>query len=232
MPIGTIINAAAVVAGSLIGIVLKHRYPERLKDIFFQAIGLVTLVIGVRMALQVENILALIFSLLLGGVAGELLGLEERIERGTQKLKGRLARGGGRSGEGRFSEGLVTAFLIFCMGSMTIVGSIDEGLRGDRSILLTKSVMDGFTSIALASTFGTGVLFSAFPLLLFQGAITILASVSQRFFTPLMVSQLTAVGGTMLLGLGIGLLQIRKIKVINFLPALLIVVLLTLLFPG
>ena len=179
------------------------------------------------MALDVKNVLTLIFSLLVGGIAGETADLDARLDRAAGKLKSLLKRQ-----ESGFSEGLVTAFLIFCMGSMTIVGCIDEGVRGERTILLTKSLMDGFTSIALASTFGAGVLFSAIPLLVFQGSITLLASASQRFFTPLMTAQLTAVGGTMIIGLGFGLLDIKKIKVINFLPALAVVVLLTLLFPG
>jgi uncharacterized membrane protein YqgA involved in biofilm formation len=227
VPIGTIINTATVVAGSLIGLVLKHRYPAKLKSVFFQAIGLATIVIGVKMALDVKNVLTLIFSLLAGGVVGELAGLDAKLDGAAEKLKAVLKRA-----DGGFSEGLVTAFLLFCMGSMTIVGCIDEGVRGDRTILITKSIMDGFTSIAFASTFGIGVLFSAIPLLIFQGSVTLLASVSQRFFTPLIVAQLTAVGGTMIIGLGLGLLEIKKIKVINFLPALVIVVILTVLFPG
>ena len=227
VPIGTIINTATVVAGSLIGLVLKHRYPAKLKTVFFQAIGLATIVIGVKMALDVENVLTLIFSLLVGGIAGELAGLDAKLDGAAEKLKAFLKRS-----DGDFSEGLVTAFLLFCMGSMTIVGCIDEGVRGDRTILITKSIMDGFTSVAFASTFGIGVLFSAIPLLIFQGSVTLLASAGQRFFTPLIVAQLTAVGGTMIIGLGLGLLEIKKIKVINFLPALVIVVVLTVLFPG
>jgi hypothetical protein len=227
VPVGTIINTATVVAGSLIGLVLKHRYPAKLKTVFFQAVGLATLVIGVKMALDVKNVLTLIFSLLVGGILGELAGLDVKLDGAAEKLKKFLKRA-----DGGFSEGLVTAFLLFCMGSMTIVGCIDEGVRGDRTILITKSIMDGFTSVAFASTFGIGVLFSAVPLLLFQGSITLLASAGQRFFTPLIVAQLTAVGGAMIIGLGFGLLEIKKIKVVNFLPSLVIVVALTLLFPG
>jgi uncharacterized protein len=227
VPVGTLINTATVVAGSLIGLVLKHRYPAKLKIVFFQAIGLATVVIGVKMALDVKNVLTLIFSLLVGGIAGELAGLDAKLDGAAETLKAVLKRA-----DGDFSEGLVTAFLLFCMGSMTIVGCIDEGIRGDRTILVTKSIMDGFTSVAFASTFGIGVLFSAIPLLLFQGSITLLASAGQKFFTPLIVAQLTAVGGTMIIGLGLGLLEIKKIKVINFLPSLVIVVVLTLLFPG
>ncbi len=221
LPIATFINTAAVLAGSAVGLILQNRYPQRVKRIFFQAMGLVTLVIGMKMAFEVENILVLVFSLIIGGFCGELLMLEERIDRSLDGLKRKISADSG------FSEGLITGFLIFCIGSMTIVGAIDEGLRGDRTLLLTKSVMDGFTSVALASTYGIGVLFSAVPLLLFQGSITLLAATSRNLFTSVMIAQLTAVGGTLIIGIGINLLEIKKIRVINILPALVIVVLLT-----
>lgn len=223
MPLGTIVNTITVMVGSTIGTLLSTRFPEKIKRIVFQAIGLGTLVIGMKMAFEVQNILVLIFSLLLGGIAGELLKLNDRLEKMADILKSKL-----KTSSGNFSEGLVTAFLIFCMGSMTIVGAIDEGLRGNHSILLTKSVLDGFTSVALASTYGFGVFFSSIPLFIFQAGITLLALLSQKFFTPLMISQLTAVGGAMILGIGINLLDIKKIKIINLLPALIFVVIFTL----
>ncbi len=222
MPLGTIVNTITVMVGSTIGTLLSTRFPEKIKNIVFQAIGLGTLVIGMKMAFEVQNILVLIFSLLLGGIAGELLKLNDRFEKMADILKSKLKRS-----SHNFSEGLVTAFLIFCMGSMTIVGAIDEGLRGNHSILLTKSVLDGFTSVALASTYGFGVFFSSIPLFIFQAGITLLASLSQKFFTPLMISQLTSVGGAMILGIGINLLDIKKIKIINLLPALIFVVIFT-----
>jgi len=222
MPLGTIVNAAAVIAGSTIGTLLGKRLPGRIRRIVFQALGLATLVIGMRMAFETKGVLVLIFSLILGGITGELLRLTERAE----GLAGRLKR----SAEG-FGEGLVTAFVIFCVGSMTIVGAIDEGLRGDHTILLTKSVLDGFTSIALASTYGFGVGFAAVPLFLLQAGITLLASMSRRFFTPLLVSGLTSVGGAMIIGIGINLLEIKRIRVINLMPALVWVLILTRFFP-
>ena len=226
MPLGTIVNAGAVIVGSTIGTILGSRLPERIKNMVFQALGLATLVIGMRMAFETKGILVFIFSLLLGGIAGELVRLQERVEAAADRLKGRLGRDSG------FSEGLVTAFIIFCVGSMTIVGAIDEGLRGDHTVLLAKSVLDGFTSVALASTYGFGVGFSAVPLFVFQAGITLLAALSQKFFTPLLISQLTGVGGAMIIGIGINLLGIRKIRVINLLPALVMIAILTKLFPG
>jgi len=224
MPLGTIVNTITVMLGSIIGIMLKKKYPERIKAMVFQAIGLATLVIGITMVLQVKNILTIVFSLLIGGIVGELLLMEERFDALAERLQKRV-----NTSSKEFSEGLVTAFLIFCIGSMTIVGALDEGLRHDHSLLLTKSVLDGFTSAALASTYGIGVFFSAFPLLLFQGGITLIAAVSKNFFSPVMIAQLTVVGGAMIIGLGINLLGITRIKVLNLLPALVLIVLFTLI---
>jgi uncharacterized membrane protein YqgA involved in biofilm formation len=226
MPLGTIVNAAAVVAGSVIGTLLGKRLPERIRHMVFAALGLATLVIGMRMAFEAKSVLIFRFSLILGGITGELLRLTERMEGLADRLQGRLKKGG----EG-FGEGLVTAFIIFCIGAMTIVGAMDEGLRGDHTVLLAKSVLDGFTSIALASTYGFGVGFSAAPLFLFQAGITLFARLSQRFFTPILVSGLTGIGGAMIIGIGINLLEIKRIRVVNLMPALVWVLILTRFFP-
>ena len=215
MLLGTIVNVGAVIAGSLIGVLIGKELPDRIRSIVFQAIGIATLIIGFKMAIETRNILVLIFSLLVGGIAGEFISLEKGLEKLTNKLKLKA----GFSSE-KFTEGLLTAFLIFCMGSMTIVGSLDEGLRGDHSVLFTKSILDGFTSIALASTYGIGVLFSIIPLFLYQGSITILAVYTRDFFTPEIVSQLTAVGGAMIIGIGINLLGLARVRVLNLIPSL------------
>jgi len=226
MPVGTFVNVGTIIIGSLVGFFLQKRYPERIKIIVFQAIGIVTIIIGIKMAFEVKNLLTFIFSLLLGGITGEFLklnsGIDNLVTKVQSKFKGESSR--------HFSEGLITAFLIFCMGSMTIVGALNEGLKNDHSLLFTKSILDGFTSIALASTYGIGVLFSIIPLLLYQGGITVLAVVAKDFFSPLMINQITAVGGAIILGLGINLLDLKKIEVMNLLPALLYIVAFTLIF--
>lgn len=224
MPLGTIINSGAVIVGSFIGFLAGKELPERIRSIVFQAIGIATLIIGFKMSIETQNILILIFSLLAGGIVGEILSLERGLGNLTNKFKIKS----GPEAE-NFTEGFLTAFLIFCMGSMTIVGSLDEGLRGDHSVLFTKSILDGFTSIALASTYGIGVMFSVIPLFLYQGSITLLAVYTKDFFTPVIVSQLTAVGGTMIIGIGINLLRLAKIRVINLLPSLFFAVGFTLL---
>jgi hypothetical protein len=222
MPIGTLTNVATVVVGSAVGLLLRRRFPRAVQGVIFEAVGLATLVLGVQMALRGEDFLVLIFSLTLGGILGVLVKLEERVEGLGEGVKARVG-----AEDARFTEGLVTAFLIFCVGSMTIVGALNEGLRGDASLLLTKAILDGFTSIALAATYGVGVLLSAVPLFLFQGSLTLLASRFQALFSELLIHQLTAVGGVLILGIGLNLLEIRRVQTVNLLPSLGIAALLT-----
>ena len=224
--LGTYVNVVAVIIGSIIGVLLHQRFPDNFKKIGFQAIGLCVLFLGISMAFKTENFLILIFSMLIGALIGEAMHLDTHIERFGEFLKARI----GSSNNDQFSEGFVTAFLIFCIGAMTIIGSIEDGLNNDPSILFAKSLMDGCASIALASTFGIGVLFSVIPLFIFQGGITLLAASSKAFFTNILINELSAVGGVILMGLGIQLLEIKEIKVVNFLPALIVVIVLVRLF--
>ena len=223
---GTYVNAVAVVVGSLAGIILRGRFPEKIKDMVFQGIGLVTLFIGFQMSLKTSNLVILFFSILVGAILGEVTNLERHIEDFGNFIKSKFG-----SKEDKFVEGFITAFLIFCMGSMTIIGSIEDGLNGNPSILYAKSILDGFASISLASVLGMGVLFSAIPLLLYQGGITLLASLSKTFFTDAVINELSASGGIILIGLGINLLDIRKIKVANLLPSLVISAAITYILP-
>mgnify|MGYP001302958679 FL=1 len=207
------------------GVLFHARLPKRLTDSFFQAIGLFTLFLGFSMSLKTENPLLLVFSLILGALVGTLLRLQERIENLGTNIQAKLKLKGGQ-----FSEGLVTAFLMFCMGSMTILGAIEEGLGGEPNLLLIKSLMDGFSSIALAAALGVGVIFSVVPLLIYQGGLTLLAAYLGSSLTNLMVDELAATGGILLIGLGITILGIKKIEVLNLIPALLFIVLLVYFF--
>jgi len=200
---------------------LKKSIPEKYHTILFQAIGLFTLMLGFQMTLKSENPLIVVFSLIFGGLIGEFFSLEERIYIWGERLKTKIG-----SSNHHFTEGLVSAFLLFCVGSMTLVGTINEGLKHDPSLLLIKSVMDGFVSITLASTYGIGVLFSAIPLFLFQIGLTLTAHFSASLFSEGMIHEISAVGGMLIIGIGLDLLQIKKLKLINFLPALVVVVLL------
>jgi uncharacterized membrane protein YqgA involved in biofilm formation len=222
---GTLINAYAVVVGSLLGMVFKKIIPDNIKNRIFQGLGLVTLYLGVQMALKANEPLIMITSVLLGAIVGETLDVDKKMKEGAKLLESRV-----RSGDRLFVEGLVTAFLIFCMGAMTITGAIEEGVNNNSSIILAKSVLDFFTSISLATVFGLGVLCSAIPLLAFQGGITIIASYSGYLLDASVVTELSGVGGILLLGLGITMLEIKEVKVANLLPSLMIAPLLTIIF--
>jgi uncharacterized membrane protein YqgA involved in biofilm formation len=224
LPLGTLVNVVAVLCGGSIGLVLRRGLPDKLRQAVFQAIGLVTLVIGMQLAIQTQNMLVLVFSVLLGGILGSAFELQGQLEQACEALKSRFPAGGER-----FTEGLVSAFLIFCVGSMTILGCMDEGLRGDPSILYTKSTLDGFMAAALASSFGVGVLFSVIPLFITQAGLTVLfAAFGGSVSTDVLVS-LTATGGTLIVGIGLNLLELTRLRLVNFLPALLFAVLLALL---
>ena len=223
--IGTLVNTAAVIVGGTIGLMLKKSMPERVTTIYFQAVGLFTLAIGISMAVKMDHILIVVGSLAIGSLLGEWMNLEVGAERMSDYLKKRF-----RIGSDKFSEGLITAFLLFCIGSMTILGTIQEGTGGSSDLLFTKSLMDFFSGMLLASAFGFGVIVSAVPLFIFQGLLTLLAMYASSFFTPTIIQGLTSVGGILLIGLGINILDIKKLRIMNMLPALLVVVFLLWVF--
>jgi uncharacterized membrane protein YqgA involved in biofilm formation len=217
--IGTIVNTLAVAAGGTLGLLLNKSLHPRFKEIYFQATGLFTIVIGITMVKDMQQIILVVASVAIGALIGEWMQLEMLLNRLSDKLKSRL-----RVGNEKFSEGLVTSFILFCIGAMTIVGAIDEGVGRSSEVLLTKSLMDGFSAILLASAYGVGVIFSSVPLFVFQGSITLLAMYAASFFSPEIIQGLSSVGGILLIGLGINILEIRKLRIVNLLPALLLVV--------
>ncbi len=223
--IGTLINATAVIIGSLFGLILHSRLPKKLTETAFHGVGLFTIILGIIMAIKINNLLIMIFSIVIGSIIGEIIDIEKWINNFGDKLKKVF-----NEKNVRFSEGFITAFLLYCMGSMTILGAIEEGLGGIPNLLVAKSILDGFSSIILSATMGIGVLFSFIPLIIFQGSLTILASNLQYFFTDIIINELSAVGGILLLGLGISILEIKKIKILNMIPSLIIVVILTYFF--
>jgi uncharacterized membrane protein YqgA involved in biofilm formation len=216
---GTLINIAAVIIGGGLGLLFRSRLPERITHTFFQAIGLFTLFLGFSMSLKTNNPLLLVFSLILGALLGTVLRLQERMENGGNHIQKKLKLKGGQ-----FSEGLVTAFLMFCMGSMTILGAIEEGLGNEPKLLMIKSLMDGFSSIALVAALGVGVIFSVIPLLIYQGGLTLLSAWVGDALNEVMIDELSATGGILLIGLGISILGIKKIEVLNLIPALLFII--------
>jgi uncharacterized membrane protein YqgA involved in biofilm formation len=222
---GTLVNTATVLVGSSLGLLIGARFSEKIKTIVMHALGLATLLIGFKMAFKTENILLVIGSLVIGGIIGEILNLEERLERLGDFIKRKV-----KSESGSFVLGFVTSSLVFCIGPLTIVGSIQDGVTGDANVLYVKSLLDGFASIVFASSLGVGVLFSSITVLLFQGSLTLLGSRLSFLLRPAVLDELTATGGLIIVGIGIFLLGIKKIKVGNFLPALVVVVILALIF--
>jgi len=224
LPIGTLINMVTIIIGSCIGLALQQTFPSNIKIIIFQAIGLATLLIGIQMSLKLSDgyLLILIFSMVIGGIIGELLHLDTQLQALGGWLKSTL-----NIGDEKFTEGLITASLLYCVGSMVIVGAIEEGISGNRELLMVKSTLDGVSSIAFASSYGIGVLFSIFPMLLIQGGMTLLASQVKSFFTQTIIAQLTAVGGLLILGIGIKLLNLGDINIENLLPSLVVIVFFT-----
>ena len=225
---GTLVNVATVLLGSLAGVLLKNRLSIRMQKIIVQGVGLVTLFIGLSMAAAlkqggagaIDGVILGLLALVVGGLLGEALLLEDRLEQLGDMLKRRFRGGGG------FTEGFVAASLLFCIGPMTLIGSINNGLIGDANLLLVKSTLDGLSSLALAASFGPGVAASALVVLLYQGGLSLAAgSLAAALPDPASdprVLLVTGVGGLMILGLGINLLELTRIRVASFLPALLL----------
>ena len=221
---GTILNVITVVIGGTLGALLGARLPEKMRETVMHGLGLMTMVIGVQMAIGTRNILIVLASILVGGIVGEMLGIQARLDAIGKRLEERFARG---QKAGTFTRGFVTASLVFCVGPMTILGSIQDGLLGDYSLLAIKSMLDGFAGLAFASTLGIGVAFSALTVFVVQGAIGVaamwfgsaLGSVARD--TPWVI-EMTATGGVLIMGISLILLELKQVRVGNLLPAIFI----------
>ncbi len=213
---GTLINMGTVIAGTAIGSFAGSRLPPRMRRIVLYGIGLVVLLIGFQMAVRTQNVLVVLGAILIGGIIGELLTLEERLEKLGQFFQARLARGSEQS----LAEGFVTASLVFCVGPMAILGSIADGLNGDYSLLSIKAVMDGFASVAFAASMGWGVGLSAISLLIYQGGITLFAGSLPGTLNEAMITEMTATGGLIIIGIGIKLLDLKDLPLANLVPAI------------
>ena len=237
--IGTITNVATVIAGSGLGLLIGHRLTERTRSLVTDALGLVTLLIAAQAAMEVSRkvltdavgtslpILIVLGSLVLGGIVGSIFRLEDRLESFGGWLQSRLARGGAVESRDRFIEGFVTSSLVFCIGPLTILGSINEGLGNGADQLILKSVLDGFASLAFAASFGIGVMASVLSIGLIQGSLTVLGVALGSFVPEPHLIALTATGGLILIGVGLRLLNIKIMAIADLLPALLLAPLLT-----
>jgi uncharacterized protein len=220
--LGTIVNGICIIIGTLLGVFL-HRIPENMKGTVMKAIGLAVVVLGLQMGLKSENFLIVIISLALGAAWGEWMNLEDKLNALGAWLEKKL----GSKKETSISQGFVTATLIFVIGAMAVIGALDSGIRGDHDVLYTKSIIDGFTSLILTTTLGIGVMFSAVPVMLYQGLIALFATqihqwVPQELMDAYIV-EMTATGGIMIFAIGLNLIGITKIRVANLLPGILVV---------
>lgn len=225
---GTLINAGAVIVGSLLGLLMRKGIPQRFKDTIFQILGVVTLLIGVSGVLadmfhmtstghmEREDILLLIASLVIGGVLGELIGIERGFERLGEFARKKLSP---RQGDDGFAAGFVGASVLFCVGAMSVVGALEDGLNGNPTTLIAKSILDGTMSVIFASIYGPGVLLSVLVILVYQGGITMLAGVLQPIATPEALSQMSMVGSALISCIGLNMLNLTRIRVANWLPA-------------
>lgn len=220
---GTILNVITVLVGAFLGTMFGHRFPERVRETVMGALGIITLMLGLGLAIT-GNVLIIMGSLLLGGILGEIIQIDKRLNEAGQALEKRF-QGGGAAGD--FTKGFVTASLVFCVGPLTILGSIQDGLLGDYRLLAVKSVLDGFAGLAFASTLGIGVAFAAVTVLVIQGSLSMVSMFVGTAFgsvsrdTPWVI-QSTAAGGAILIGIGLLLLDLKRLRVANYLPAIFI----------
>ena len=215
---GTLLNAATVLIGGVVGAVVGDRLPERLRENVVRGVGLFVTAMGVKFAIDTSNLLFMLGAILLGGIIGSLVGVDAWLNRLGERLQQRFARGRTST----VAEAFVTASIVFCVGPLTFLGSIQNGLAGDATLLSVKSVLDGFTAIALAATLGWGVLLTVPLILVYQGGLAIGASLFAGILSDLQLREMSAVGGLLLMGVGLKLLAIRDIKVADFLPAIIV----------
>lgn len=213
--LGTIVNSLAIVVGSLVGILFKKGIPEKYNQTVIQAIGLSVILIGMKSALGGNDLLVIIVSLAAGSLMGEWIGIENYLERLGTWLETKFS-----DTSNNFSTGFVTASLMYCVGSMAIVGSLESGLTGNHDTLFAKAALDGIVGIILSASLGIGVLFAAVPVFLYQGTITLMAGFLKPFLIPVAVSQMSATGGLLIVALGLNMIREKKLKVGNMLPSI------------
>ncbi|MCL2154937.1 MAG: DUF554 domain-containing protein [Leptospirales bacterium] len=227
--LGTIVNTAAIIIGAICGSLLRNGLSDRFRETVMQSLGLSILIIGISGSLQGifqivdgdklnrEFVMLMIFSLVIGAIIGELLNIEDKLERMGLWIQNKYLKN-----SGNFAEGFITASLVFCVGAMAIVGSLEDGLTGDTSTLFAKSILDGLISVIFAASFGIGVAFSSIPVLIYQGSITLMAGIIKPWLTDTVIIQTSLVGSVLIIAIGLNILEYKRIKVGNMLPAIFI----------
>lgn len=215
--LGTIINSVAIVLGSVIGLLIKNLNLSKFNDTIIKGLSLCVIIIGISGALKGTNMLLIIFSVVIGGIIGEIIDIDLKLKDFGMKIEERF-----KGKYGKVSEGFITATLIYCVGAMAVVGALESGLTGNHKTLFAKSVLDGVTAIIFSSSLGIGVMFSAVSVFIYQGTITIGASLLKGVLVGNIVNEMSAVGGLLIIGIGLNIMEISKIKVANLLPAMFI----------
>ncbi len=215
--LGTVVNSITIILGSIFGIIIKRGIKDEYKKTIMDGVGLAVIVIGLMGAIKTENTILAIISIVLGSLFGEILGIERKLNSLGDTMEERFGKG-----DSNFSKGFVTASLVYCVGAMAIVGSLESGLLGDHTTLLAKSILDGISSIIFSSTLGIGVAFSAVAVFIYQGLITLLATYIKDLLTPEVILEMSAVGGILIMAIGINILELKRIRVGNMLPAIFI----------
>lgn len=223
---GTLVNFAAIFIAGLLGLVVRGGIPEKINKTIMNSVALAVIIIGVSGSLKGENTLLMVISLAIGALLGEIIDIDNFINHFAKTIENRFSK----LGNSNFSQGFITSTLLFCVGSMAIVGALNSGLAGDHELLYTKSVLDGISSFVFSSTLGIGVVFSSFAVLLYQGLITLSATLISSILSTTVIIEVSAVGSVLIMALGFNMLGITKIKVANILPSLLIPVLYLSLF--
>ncbi|MBR6571960.1 MAG: DUF554 domain-containing protein [Clostridia bacterium] len=218
--IGTLINCAAIIAGSLLGLLLRRGMKDSIAKTVMQGVGMSVILIGVTGAIETTNTLLVILSMVIGGVLGAWIDIDAKMNHLGAWAQRKLTRGDDENNT--FAKGFVTASLVYCVGAMAVVGSLDSGIRGDHSTLIAKAALDGITAIIFSSSLGIGVMLSAVPVLIYQGAIALLGNAIAPLLSDVVVTEMSAVGGLLIMGIGINMLLDTEIKVANLLPAIII----------
>ncbi len=215
--LGSIVNCFSVIGGSILGIALKNGIKERYQNTIMDGISLAVIIIGIMSAIKSQNIVLVVVSMGIGSIIGEMIDIDSRIEALGERAEKLFSKG-----DSNFSKAFVSATLVFCIGAMSIVGALESGLTGNHQTLFAKSSLDGIIAIMFASTMGIGTAFAAIPIFIYQGSLTLMASSVKDILTPELINEMSAVGGILVMAIGINLANIKKIKVANMLPAIII----------
>lgn len=218
--IGTLINCAAIIAGSLFGLLLRRGMKDSMSKTVMQGVGMSVILIGVTGAIKTGNTLLVILSMVIGGVLGAWIDIDSKMNQLGAWAQKKLTRGDDENNT--FAKGFVTASLVYCVGAMAVVGSLDSGIRGDHSTLIAKAALDGITAIIFSSSLGIGVMLSAVPVLIYQGTIALLGTAIAPLLSDVVITEMSSVGGLLIMGIGVNMLLNTEIKVANLLPAILI----------